>query len=271
MRQQGKRVIAACRGEQRHACRKAIVAESGRNRNRREIEQVGEIGVCAEHGVHATRRGFDVGARREIWRSGDEKSIDPFPDRRYVACQVSQSVDAPKGVGSGERGRAAHDVAHHGIAIVGMGRDEAAEGRVAFGEPGPVVEQCGHFLKRRKGNRDDRRPQSAHCVDRARECGGRHRIAGELERLDDAHARLRCESGSRNDAAAISIIRIEGCCHAHRTPAHAQIGREDGDAIERAACRHHAASAYKAGRRLEANRVGEAGGYATRSCRVGTE
>ena len=49
--------------DQRHAAGQSIALKTRRNRERREIEQVGEVGVAAELLVKRDRIGLDLGER----------------------------------------------------------------------------------------------------------------------------------------------------------------------------------------------------------------
>jgi hypothetical protein len=186
------------------------------------------------------------------------------------------------GIGRAPALGAADDLAQHRQQRLGLLVKEVADGGVALGHPGAVVEQArgveeeaqvdGHAFAAEFGNAHDR------FVIQARGIG----VAEEFQIFffRDADLEARRTANTVNTAevesvplgpARVWIACVEGGGGMHHGFGIFGIERKDGHRVERAAGRHHAAGRKPAQGRLVADEVVEGRRHAARAGGVGAQ
>ncbi len=271
----GEERVAAGAGEEGDAARPPVGPRRERDRQSAEAEEVDEVGVGAEPCVRADRVAGQVFERIEGRDRRDAEHVDCVDQGGGLGAEFLQAVEAAEGVGRGEAGRGADDLAHDRIDGVGVAGEEGLQHRVPLGDPGAGVEHLGHGVEGCEVGLDQARAQRLECFAGRIEGAFLRRVAEEPARAAvgnaDRRVRRRGAEGAHGHAAGVGIGGVEAGGGAEDLPGVVDGEREDRDGVERAAGRHHAPGGDRPQRGLQPDDVVERGGHPAGPRGVGPE
>ncbi len=192
--QQGALGIGA--RNQGDAERHAVGPEAGRHGERRQAEEVHEVGVVAEMRIVEHRLALEIGQRvdRAGRRHGEE--IEPLHLGEGARLEVGKAVLALEGVDGAVLAAAQHDLLRRrpDTRLLVGGLHERTDRGGALGDPGAAVEKLRGVAERCVVDLDRRAAQPLQSLDRLRVERGVSGIAEELGvlRAEDAEAERPC-------------------------------------------------------------------------------
>ena len=139
VRKLAKQRLTECRRYQRDSGGQAIAAHAGRNGNRREIEQVDEIGIEAKVGIEPDRIGFDLRNRIDGGGGWHDHHVDLAELRRRILFQLLQAVRRLECIDGGVIVATRDDFAGDGMHVIAMSRVKVADARESLGDPRAFV------------------------------------------------------------------------------------------------------------------------------------
>jgi hypothetical protein len=172
---------------------------------------------------------------------------------------------------------AGNNATHDWVHLIGVIPQKGSNGSEALRDPGAFVKQVGSFAKGRKINFESLAAELLDYPHRFRVQSLGFFVAEELELFHSRHAEPEGHIPPRRGVfagARFTRKGIAGIKTLSRVPDHVRhlaSGRQDGDAIERAASGDHARGAEQASRRFQANQIVERRRHAARTRRICTE
>jgi hypothetical protein len=154
-RERQQRPVGEGRRDERDPEGQPVVAARSGHGDRREVEQVDEVGVCPQPRVGGDRLGGHLGVGGEGGRRGDHQGVEPGERLLGVAVQLGEAVLTGERV-DGREARAATDHrADGGIGAHVVALQEGSDGGVALGQPWAVVEEGRRLEERLEVDLDD--------------------------------------------------------------------------------------------------------------------
>src|SRR5215813_10172614 len=213
--ERAEHLVVERRRYERHAERQPVALEPRRHGDRREVEQVHEVGVVAEVRVQLHRLGFELVDALDRARRRRDEDVDLVPHWRRAALELLQPVVPGKGVVRREALCAAYDHRRDRVQRPGIALDEVADGDVTLGDPGPLVKQPRGFKEWAKVDAFSFTPKTLEAFQHFLEQLRRLRIAKKLELLSSRHAEAQASERAwqgtrrRSGAARERVARIE--------------------------------------------------------------
>ncbi len=258
------RVVSGGR-QQRDAEGNPVAADSRRQREAAEVEQIDKVGVGAEPGVELDRIGQHLRRGVHGRRRRQHQRVEDGEGALGYLAQRLQPVQRRKGVGGAEPRPADDDLARHRMERFRRRRQQISDHEISLGDPRSFIEQPRGLIKRLEVESDQRGAQRGPALERLAVRFLRRLVAEEDQLAVARHAQPEvCGKRRHLRQRPVTRIGIGAVGTGHRRQGRHRVinaEREHRHAIQRPACRHHACGGDQSKTRLQPDDVVEHRGH----------